>query len=78
LTELRKTEERQLVEIDYTNHRGERRSRIILPMRFDFIVTEWHPDPPEGQWICWAQDQKDGAVKAFAMSGLHGWKEVVR
>jgi len=40
-------------------------------MRFDFISTEWHP---EEQWICWAQDGKDGAVKAFAMAGVHSWK----
>jgi hypothetical protein len=64
-------EDRQWVEIDYTNWRGERRSRTILPRRLDFTATEWHPAE---QWILWAQDGKDGAVKAFALSGVHGWK----
>ena len=68
--------EEHIVEIDYTNWRKERRVRRIIPMRFDFTVTEFHPDPPEGQWICWAQDFDDGAVKAFALSGVHSWKSV--
>lgn len=62
-----------VVEIDYTNWRGERRLRRIAPMRFDFLATEWHPEP---QWICWAQDLADGAVKAFALAGVHAWRAV--
>lgn len=67
------SDEKRWVEIDYTNWRGERALRKILPMRFDFISTEWHP---EEQWVCWAQDRKDGAVKAFALAGVHSWKRL--
>lgn len=63
------------VEIDYTNWHGDRRVRRIMPMRFDFTSTEWHP---ETQWICWAQDHEDGAVKAFALGGVHSWKPMGR
>lgn len=38
----------QWVEIDYTNWQKKRAVRIILPLRWDFTATEWHPDPPEG------------------------------
>lgn len=62
------------VEIDYTNWCGERRKRMIEPMKLVFMETEWHPTP---QWILWAADvEAENAVKAFAMSGIHEWKSL--
>jgi predicted DNA-binding transcriptional regulator YafY len=62
-----------VVIIDYTNHRGERRERRILPqpagVRFD--RTPWHPEP---QWLLLAWDFEKGAMRDFAMTGIHGWR----
>lgn len=62
--------------IDYTNHRGERRERRILPQSLLWYPegTEWHQGP---QWILWAVDLEEYETKpnkGFAMSGIHGWK----
>ena len=32
-----------VVTIDYTNYRGERAYRTVLPVRIWFGETEWHP-----------------------------------
>lgn len=61
----------ELVVVDYTNWRGDRRSRRILPEEIAWDTTEWHG---EAQWILWAVDQEDGIRKAFAMAGLHSWQ----
>lgn len=63
-----------LVEIDYTNYRGERRTRRIIPMSLLWGSTEWHP---QEQWILWAKDPEDGyKVKGFSMKDVHGWTPV--
>jgi hypothetical protein len=59
----------QFMVLDYTNWRGVRNTRIILPsgdMRFE--SNAWHPKP---QWILYATDVSDGNVKGFAVSGIH-------
>ena len=62
---------KDIVIIDYTNWRGERRKREIIPYRIDFENTEWHPDT---QWLLEAFDCEDGEVKQFAMKDIHGWE----
>lgn len=61
------------VTIDYTNWRGERRKRQIVPQdrTMKFGKTEWHPIPG---WLFRALDCEDGKMKWFAMSGVHGWE----
>jgi uncharacterized protein (DUF1684 family) len=64
----------ELVEIDYTNWRGERRKRQIIPTgRMEFANTEWHPDT---QWLIEATDVEDGKLKDFAMKDIHSWQPV--
>lgn len=62
----------QIVEIDYTNWRGERRKRTIIPVRMEFSENEWHKG---NQWLLVAyDDEKGGLPRTFAMSGIHSWK----
>lgn len=60
------------VMIDYTNWRGERRVRHVLPFDIAFRSSEWHPTP---QWIVAACDleRDDGKLLDFAMASIHAW-----
>lgn len=63
-----------MVEIDYTNWRGERRVRCIKPLgAMRYGTTSWHPQP---QWLLSALDVEDGVEKDFACSHIHAWKEL--
>ncbi len=66
----------QAVLIDYTNWRGERRVRSILPQRIAFCANEWHP---VAQWMIFAIDLDDKAPrieKGFALANIHDWGPV--
>ena len=56
--------------IDYTNWRGERRERKIVPQYIVFGSTEYHPGQ---QWLLVAHDIEKGARRTFAMDGIHSW-----
>jgi hypothetical protein len=56
--------------IDYTNWRGERRTRTVLPTHFWYGKTEYHP--VEGQLMT-AVDLDSGEMRTFALSGIHSW-----
>lgn len=60
------------IEIDYTNHRGERRRRVIVPVigSLRFQATEWHPHP---QWVIDAADVEKGEIRTFAVQDIHAW-----
>jgi predicted DNA-binding transcriptional regulator YafY len=58
------------VKIDYTNHRGERSIRTILPEQIEWAKTEWHP---ETQWLLLAWDCDKEAEREFAMKDIHSW-----
>lgn len=62
---------RQIVEIDYTNWRGERAKRLIRPVDIVWMNSEWHH---ETQWILLAIDVAKGEEREFAMTNIHGWK----
>lgn len=57
--------------IDYTNHRGERRERRILPVRIWWGKTEHHIHE---QWLMDAYDMEKGEHRDFAMRYIHSWK----
>lgn len=57
--------------IDYTNWRGERSERRVIPISIKFGANEWHKDQ---QWMMLAHDVEKGADRWFAMSGIHSWK----
>ncbi len=57
--------------IDYTNYRGERAHRRVLPHRLWFGTADWHPEP---QWILDAWDVEKGVIRSFAMRDIHSWE----
>jgi predicted DNA-binding transcriptional regulator YafY len=59
------------VAIDYTNYRGERAWRTVVPLRLYYGSTDQHPVP---QWLLDAYDQGKRAVRTFAMADVHSWK----
>lgn len=61
------------VEIDYTNHRGERGVRRIKPLQMLFGHSQWHQGP---QWLLDAMDLDKNAPRTFAMKDIHGWRSL--
>lgn len=59
------------VKIDYTNWRGERDVRVIMPQTFYFGCNEWHPEP---QMLLGAYDEKSKSVRTFATKNIHTWE----
>jgi predicted DNA-binding transcriptional regulator YafY len=61
------------VVIDYTNHRGERGMRHIMPSEdgFVFKATDWHHEP---QWILTALDLEKYEFRDFALKDIHSWR----
>ena len=64
---------RRAVEIDYTNWRGERSTRKIMPHRWMFENNEWHA---ETQWLLYALDIEKQEMRTFALANIHSWKPV--
>lgn len=59
--------------IDYTNWRGERSVRRVLPVSVFFGTTQYHRDK---QWFLTAVDVEKNAERHFAMSDIHSWRSV--
>ena len=61
------------VVIDYTNYRGERSKREIIPVfqSLRFSKNEWHTDV---QWLMDAFDVEKNAWRTFAMKDIHSWE----
>lgn len=64
-----------LVEIDYTNWKGERKKRTILP-RPGGVVFEGNKFHPKPQWILYAMDVEKKEERGFAMENIHSWRQV--
>ena len=60
-----------MVEILYTNYRGEKDWRCIQPMRVWFGATEWHSEP---QWLLDAIDKSRDVERSFAMRDIEVWR----
>jgi predicted DNA-binding transcriptional regulator YafY len=57
--------------IDYTNHRGERRERVIRPQSIMYCRSLFH----EGeQWLLHAIDMEKMEQRSFAMKDIHSWR----
>lgn len=52
---------------DYTNWRGEKDRRRVIPHGMRFGSTEWHPEP---QWLMKAFDLDKQADREFAMRDI--------
>jgi predicted DNA-binding transcriptional regulator YafY len=57
--------------IDYTNWRGERRTRTINPECIRFASSQWHT---EEQWLLSASDCDTNEDREFAMKDIHSWE----
>lgn len=60
----------QGVQIDYTNHLGERAIHAIVPER---IIWTKSPDHPEPQWFLLAISNETSNQRAYAMASIHAW-----
>ena len=58
------------VSIDYTNWRGERSVRVVLPARMWWGKTEFHPTE---QFLLHAFDIEKQSWRDFAMENIHSW-----
>lgn len=55
--------------LDYTNWRGERRLRRVLPLRIEWEgATQWHPEPG---WALIATCRAVDAERSFRMTSVH-------
>jgi predicted DNA-binding transcriptional regulator YafY len=59
------------VQIDYTNHRGERRLRLVLPITIWFGKSAYHP---YASWILTAKCLEKNETRHFFMGNIHEWK----
>jgi predicted DNA-binding transcriptional regulator YafY len=63
-------DENKIIEILYTNWRGETGRRKIVPEKIWFGQTEWHP---EDQWLLDALDIEKNELRNFAMKDIKEW-----
>jgi predicted DNA-binding transcriptional regulator YafY len=65
--------ERQVVEIDYTNFRGKREIRRIVPIKMYFGRNKFHEADGEAWFlVAWAVDRR--AYRTFNLKKIHEWK----
>jgi len=64
--------ETEAVVIDYTNWKGNRRFRRIVPKPngLEFRSNQFHPTK---QWLLEAFDLDDREYRSFALSSIHSW-----
>ena len=58
------------VEILYTNYRGEKAWRWIIPRHIWLGTTHWHTDE---QWLLVAFDLDKNAERSFALRDIESW-----
>lgn len=63
-------ENKKIVRIFYTNYKGEKGHRNIIPERIWFGSTEWHN---EQQWLLDAWDVEKEAIRNFALKDIGEW-----
>ncbi|HSX41972.1 MAG TPA: hypothetical protein VLE93_01330 [Candidatus Saccharimonadales bacterium] len=62
---------KEIVEITYSNYRGETGTRQIIPKKIWFGATEYHPDE---QWLLDAFDVTKKADRTFALKDITSWQ----
>lgn len=66
-------DEEKIIEIVYTNYKGETSKRRILPVKIWYGSTDWHKDK---QWLLDAFDLGKDALRNFALKDISNWGEV--
>jgi predicted DNA-binding transcriptional regulator YafY len=56
--------------IDYTNWKGQRAARRIVPRRIYFGRTDYHKEP---QWLLDAYCRVKDEERTFAIADIHMW-----
>jgi len=69
---MSKDENQRTVTIDYTNYRGERATRRIVPVRMDWGKNQYHTKPC---WMITALDCDKDEIRTFAIKDIHSWVE---
>lgn len=64
-----------MVDIDYTNWRGERRNRMVRPISIRYGSTKEHPEP---QWFMLAWDMEKESYRTFSMKDIHTFQKPIR
>ncbi len=67
---MSETNEHEIIEILYTNSRGDMKKRRIHPRRIFFGETNWHPHK---QWVLEAFDVDQGSERVFALKDIQAW-----
>ena len=65
----------RVVEIVYTNYKGELKRYRIIPHAIKFGKTEFHPIE---QWLMEATDVERNVMRTFSMQTIHSWKPYVQ
>ncbi|WP_018500860.1 DUF1653 domain-containing protein [Parafrankia discariae] len=60
------------ITLDYTNHRGERKERLVRPERVWHGRTDWHPE--YDQWLLEAFDKDRQDIRNFTLRNIHNWR----
>lgn len=58
------------IKVRYTNYRGETAVRTIIPIRFYFGKTEYHPHE---QWLVEVWDVERNAMRVYALKDISAW-----
>ena len=64
-----------LARINYTNHRGHRRWRKIIPIRVDHGPNEYHPTKCS-LLVAWDMELTPPIEKTFAFASIHAWEDL--
>ncbi len=58
------------IKVGYTNYRGETAVRTIIPIKFYFGSTEYHP---QEQWLLEVWDVERDAMRVYAAKDINQW-----
>jgi predicted DNA-binding transcriptional regulator YafY len=68
--------EHAVVQIEFTNLKGKRRTRRICPHYIVYSrVLPWYPDR---QHLLYARDLEADKMRHFALASFHSWKDMTR
>lgn len=64
---MEKIDDEKIINLIYTNYKGETNNRKIIPNKIWFGSTDWHP---KKQWLLDAYDIDKKANRSFAMKDI--------
>lgn len=60
---------KQSIRVDYTNYKGERRIRKVIPIKIKFGHSDFHK---MDTWLMDVYDLEKEAFRTYAFLGIHG------